>query len=367
MTTGRIVFHSFRSNFLGDCVKRSNMQIKSIANNLEKTGKKIVLFIDSENRLSGICTDGDLRKSILQGADPTSEVSLIMNRKPITTNEVSDYTHISNLMREHQISQIPLIDLNNKFLGLYVSTDDFKSLKHDPVMIIMAGGLGKRLHPYTLDLPKPMLKVANISIIERIINKASAEGIKKFIISVNYKKDRLIELLGNGDRFGVSIDYVEEPAHYGTAGSIAIIPKKYLTSTLLVTNGDILHEDSYMKFVSHHKAHNAIATMVAKQFTITNPYGVIEVDGLNIKGFKEKPSYSELINAGIYVLDPQCVSAIEKRYFTMPELFMKLEKSFSGKVIIYPMSEIWFDVGTLKDWEAADKYYDKNSQIKKIK
>ena len=366
MKNRNIKFHSAGSIFLGDCVERSTtMPIRSVANNLEKSGKKIVLFTDPQNRLVGICTDGDLRKSILQGANTTSEVSQIVNRNPITTNEVSDYTHVENIMRESQISEIPLLDTNNKFLGLYVDTDDDKPLKLDPVMVIMAGGMGQRLHPHTLDVPKPMLKVASISIIERIIKKASDEGIKKFVISVNYKKDQLIALLGTGDRFSVSIDYVEEPARLGTAGSIALLPKKYLSSTLLVTNGDILHEDSYMKFISHHKAHNAIATMVAKQFTITNPYGVIEVDGLTIKRFMEKPSYSELINAGIYVLDPQCISEIEERYFTMPELFIKLERSFEKRVIIYPMSEVWFDVGTPKDWDAANEFYAKESQVKK--
>jgi len=362
MSIKNLKLHLFDSIFLNQCIASPTISIKSVAKILEQSGNKIVLLIDQDNKLIGICTDGDLRKAILGGVDTSNQISEILNSNPIKICKDTDHNEIISLMKRHSIFQIPLVDTNNTLIGLYVDIEQDVFAKIDPVLVIMAGGLGQRLYPHTLDTPKPLLKVANVPIIERIINKASSEGIKRIVISVNYKKDQLISLFGSGENFGVSIDYVEEPTRLGTAGSIAYLPKKYLDSTLLVTNGDILHEDSYMKFISHHKAHDAIATMVAKQFTIKHPYGVIEVDGMTIRGFLEKPSYSELINAGIYVLDPQCIQEIEKKYFTMPELFMKLSKDFGKRVIIYPMSEVWFDVGTPRDWNAADDFYSQKKQ-----
>ena len=205
--------------------------------------------------------------------------------------------------------------------------------------------------PLTTDCPKPLLKVGGLPIIEQIIRKAKAEGFHDITISVNYLKEMIKEYIGNGDKLGVNIKYIEESKPLGTAGCLSeFVPNK---RNIVVTNGDVITDLSFDELCKYHEQNKAFGTMAVKNYEWASPYGVVETEGLNIREFKEKPIYHSYVNAGIYVLDHKAVDLLNKgEYCDMPTLF-EMIKTTNKKTIVYPMHEPWIDVGRPSELEKA--------------
>jgi NDP-sugar pyrophosphorylase family protein len=257
-------------------------------------------------------------------------------------------------MQLNQISQIPIVDRSSRIVGLYEwSLTKNGTATRENLMIIMAGGVGKRLRPFTDNCPKPMLMVHNKPIIEHIILNAKSEGFKKFIISINYLGTMIEEYFGKGENLDVEIAYIKEKKPLGTSGALGLIHGK-LNKDFIVTNGDVISNINYGDVLDFHCKKSSIATMAVRQHELHNPYGVVQLDGENIIGFEEKPVARSNINAGIYALSPKALDFIEKDVFTdMPSLFenLRLQKK---PIKAYFTHENWIDIGRPKDLNEAN-------------
>lgn len=320
--------------------------------NLDRSGLQIVLIIAADGRLCGSVTDGDVRRALLRGLSLEGPVDEIMFRAPMVAPPDMGREMVLQLMRANKIHQLPVVDPEHRVVGLHVWDEIMAPARRDNLMVIMAGGLGKRLRPFTEDCPKPMLPVAGKPMLEHIIDRARSEGFSHFVLSVHYLAHMIEEYFGNGERWQIRIDYLREDSPLGTAGAISLLspaPER----PFVVTNGDVLTDINYAEILDFHAHHEAFATMAVRQHEWQHPYGVVHTEGIDIVGFEEKPVHRTHVNAGIYVLDPAALKALEKGApCDMPTLFERLQKE-GRATIAYPMHEPWLDVGRPDDLEHA--------------
>nr|WP_269750418.1 sugar phosphate nucleotidyltransferase [Leptospira chreensis] len=220
----------------------------------------------------------------------------------------------------------------------------------------MAGGKGIRLRPHTENCPKPLLPVNGKPMLEHIIIKAKKEGFYKFRIAIQYLGHMIEEYFEDGSKFGVEIEYLKEELPLGTAGALSLLPTKDRYSSIVVTNGDVLTDISYSDLLGFHKLQHSDATMAVRLHEWQHPFGVVQMDGLKLVGFEEKPFYRSYVNAGIYVVNHEYLQNISKVDVTdMPTFFFQMLET-GKKVIVFPMHEKWLDVGRPEDFEKASKF-----------
>lgn len=330
-----------------------NSTIENAVQCLNISLMRIVLLIDKDGRLKGTVTDGDIRRGLLRGLSLASDVKLIANVEPLMVGIGADVRFVQDLMNINKIQQVPIIDEEYKVVGLHTSSNFlFSNIKSNRI-VIMAGGEGKRLGPLTSKCPKPMLHISGKPILLHIIEKARSEGFINFTIAVNYLADTIMNFFGDGKNYSVNIDYVRETFPMGTAGALSLI-NNIQSGPFIVTNGDVVTDVKFSDFLEFHEQHNSFATMATREYVYTNQFGVVETQGVEIKGISEKPEIKSQINAGIYVLDREALQYIginEKK--DMPELFMNLIK-YNKRVCGYPLHELWIDVGRPEDFLAAN-------------
>jgi dTDP-glucose pyrophosphorylase len=335
--------------------------VHEIANNLDLSKLKISLVITPEDVLVGIVTDGDVRRGLLRGVNLDSPVSSIIKRKARVVPDSMDRESVMQMMKAKKILQIPIVNKDSKVVGLHVWDEFEDSITNKPnKMIIMAGGFGTRLRPHTEDCPKPMLLVHNKPILERIILKAKSEGFSEFVFATYYLSEVIEDYFGQGDKWGINIEYIKEETPLGTSGALSLM-EEIPEETFIVTNGDVLTDVSYAGVLDFHCSNLSTATMAIRQHEIKNPFGVVQIDGLKIVGFEEKPVQKMNVNTGLYVLEPEALEYIEKNvFFDMPSLFEKLRLN-NKSVLAYPTYEDWTDIGSYTDLEKANgKIKDKN-------
>ena len=320
--------------------------------NLDKSQLQIVLIISANGVLVGTVTDGDIRRGLLRGFDMTSPVAGVIQRKPLTVPPLLDRESVIRIMQANDIFQIPVVNDSRIVVGMHTMRNVYAPARKPNVMVIMAGGQGKRLLPYTENCPKPMLHVAGKPMLEHIIERAIAENFHKFVISIHYLGHMIEAYFGDGSRWGASISYLYESEPLGTAGALGLMQPRS-TLPILVTNGDILSDISYSELLDFHSRNRAMATMAVRQHEWQNPFGVVHINGVDIVGFEEKPITRSHINAGVYVLSPEALDAIAAdKYCDMPTLFGRLQEK-TARTIVYPMHEPWLDVGRADDLAQA--------------
>jgi NDP-sugar pyrophosphorylase family protein len=218
----------------------------------------------------------------------------------------------------------------------------------------MAGGKGTRLLPNTESCPKPMLKIAGKPMLLHIIERAKFNGFEKFIIATHYLGKVIEEYFGDGRAFGVEIDYLRESKPLGTAGALGLIANAQ-NQPLIVTNGDVITDINYGELLDFHVNSIGTATVAVNSYEWQIPFGVVEIEGLNIIRIEEKPISKVYINAGIYVINPEVLAEIKSNsYLDMTSLLEKL-KTKGHKIVAYPMHEPWRDIGRHEDLIAANK------------
>lgn len=339
------------------CCIHKDMSIIDTLRVIDKAALQFALVVSEGNHLLGVVTDGDIRRGLLRGLELSAPVAEVMNTKPLVANINQEKSYIANIMRKSALRRIPVVDENNVLTNLYTLEDVLYKRIRDNVVILMAGGLGTRLRPLTNSTPKPLLKVGNKPILETIIENFIDSGFHRFYLSVNYKSEMIEKYFGNGNRFGVEINYIHEKKRMGTAGALYFFPEK-LTEPAIVMNGDLLTKVDFGEFMDYHKEKQAAATMGVREYSYQVPYGVIDYNGAEIVQIREKPSQQYLVNAGMYVLSPKVLSYIrEKKYLDMPDLFNQLIES-KEKTTVYPIREYWMDIGRIDDLEQAQRDYE---------
>ena len=335
-------------------------KIKDVIKSLNTSSSQVVVIKDIKNKFIGIITDGDLRRSLIEGNTLEDSFSSLINKNPVTVTDHMDNHDVLDLMIKHDIHQIPIVDNTQTITGLHVIDELISKSKLDNTIVIMAGGKGMRLRPYTENCPKPMLLVGDKPMLHHIIDKAKLEGFSNFIITTHYLTHVIENYFKDGSKFGVNISYTHEDKPLGTAGALNLIPKKLIEKPFIVTNGDVMTDIKFFDILKFHNKNNAIATMATRPYQLSHPYGVVEMKGIEIESFQEKPIYHSHINAGVYVLEPDSIALLEAgEHCDMPTL-LKKNKSNKRKVVAYPMHEPWIDIGRLEDLNIAREEDNKN-------
>ena len=343
-----------------DALVSSSTSLRQTIEAITEGNLQIALVVDSENKLLGTVTDGDIRKAILAGKDLNITAGEAMRSRPITSASKTPRAAILKLMREKRIHQMPLLDDQGRVVDV-LTVDDMIGAAHKPnAVVIMAGGLGTRLHPLTEETPKPMLKVGGKPILETIIQSFIDQGFTNFFVSVNYKANIISEYFGDGSRLGAKINYLHEKSRLGTAGGLSLLPRD-IHAPIIVMNGDLLTRISVDALLDFHERESAVATMVVREDHYQVPYGVVEVDGTQIVGVEEKPIQRHLVNAGIYVISQDGLNNIPgDTFYDMPTHFAKLAAN-GHRTAAFPLHEYWVDIGRLDELERAQREWPQES------
>ena len=344
-----------------DALVSSSMTLRQTIEAITNSALQIALVVDDNNKLIGTVTDGDIRKAILAGKDLNITAAEAMRKSPTTSSASTPRTVIIKLMREKRIHQMPIVNESGQVVDVLTVDDMLGAQEKTNAVVIMAGGLGTRLHPLTQETPKPMLNVGGKPILETIIQSFIDQGYVNFFVSLNFKAEIISDYFGDGSKLGASITYLHETTRLGTAGGLSLLPSE-VKYPIIVMNGDLLTRISVDALLDFHQRENAVATMVVREDHYQVPYGVVEVDGTQIIDVKEKPTQRHLVNAGIYVLSEQSLANIPKgTYYDMPTHFTKLAAD-GHRTTAFPLHEYWVDIGRLDELERAQREWPREVQ-----
>lgn len=345
-----------------DLFLASNSSVRDGMRVINDGAAQIALIVDISERLIGILTDGDIRRGLLLGHTLDSNVENLMQKNFRYINKDEKKDNILEVMRRESINQIPVLDKNGRVINLILLHDLLENKSQPNSVVIMAGGKGTRLRPHTENCPKPMLLVNGKPMLEIIIEHFIANGFHKFFLSVNYLKEQIFDYFEDGKKMGVEIHYLTEKEPLGTAGSLKLLPKN-ITEPFFVINGDVLTRLNPKHLLDFHYEHKSEATLCVREYVTTIPFGVVETKGITLIGFKEKPSYRQMVNAGIYVIDPKILSLIKQHEFMdMPTLLEKARKA-ENNVSVCPVHEYWIDIGRPESLQQAHQEWPLEIQI----
>lgn len=320
--------------------------------NLDESKLQIVLVVSSAGLLVGTITDGDIRRGLLRGLTMASSVLEITHRDPFVVPPELERGTVFQIMQTNGIRHVPVINRDRVVIGLHTLKMMFAQTVRSNTMVVMAGGQGTRLRPHTEHCPKPLLLVGGKPILEHIILRAKAEGFQHFVIAIHYLGHMIEDYFGDGGRWQIKIDYLREETPMGTAGALALL-RPHPDLPFLVTNGDVLTDIRYSELMDFHCRLGATATMAVRLHEWQHPFGVVQINGVDIVGFEEKPIARSHVNAGVYVLDPTVLQLLgENEYCDMPSLFNRL-KERDARTVVYPMHEPWLDIGRIDDLARA--------------
>lgn len=324
---------------------------------INDSGKLIALVIGEDDCLVGTVTDGDVRRGILRGFDLDDPVSRICKCAPVTATLAESRQDILRKMRAYSVHQMPVVDEIGRVIRVDFADEHylFSSIRNN-LVVLMAGGLGKRLRPLTEDCPKPMLCLGDKPIIRHIIENFMHDGFYRFLISLNYRGDMIEEHFGNGSELGCEITYLHEDRPLGTAGALSILPR-LPEKPFFVMNADLLTSLNFVHLMDFHTEQQGAATICVKEYCYEVPYGVVQTDDHRVIGLTEKPIHRFQVNAGIYMLDPVALKLLDADTpCDMTTLIQRLVGN-GYPVLSFPVMEDWLDVGRMSDFEKAQCEY----------
>jgi len=318
---------------------------------LDIVGKKILLVV-RDGRLVATLTDGDVRRWILKKGDLAAKVKDIANYNPKYLRE-NEKNRAGRFLKDNSIEAVPILNEKDEIVSLVLWTDEEVGVqkKLDIPVVIMAGGQGTRLYPYTRILPKPLIPIGEIPITEHIMNRFLEYGCRKFFLVINYKKN-MIKAYFNELKRDFDICYIEEEEPLGTGGGLSLL-KGQINSTFIMTNCDILIEEDCQEIYEYHKNEKNLITMVCSLKNMQIPYGVIDIDEKGkLVNIREKPQRPFLVNTGMYIIESEVIEKMEcDKPIDFPEIIKKYLKQGS-KIGIYPISEdSWLDMGQFDEME----------------
>ncbi len=336
--------------------------IKEAMEAMGKASEKVLLVVDDEQALIGALSDGDIRRYILRGGDLSGTIQGAYQTDPIFVFQ-DDYNieTIEQILAKNRIGLIPILHKSRKIVDfitwekVFGNNKESENQKLDVPVVIMAGGRGTRLEPFTKVLPKPLIPVGEKPVIDHIIDRFRAHGVSEFYLTIHHMS-KILRAYFEEKVPDYSIGFAEENEPRGTAGSLKLLTDK-LNRPFFVSNCDIIVETNYADIYQFHTKNSYDITLVAsaKQFNI--PYGICELNGSgSLDRIKEKPEYSFLVNTGLYVLNPAVLELIpDNKLFHITHLIDKIKEN-GGQIGVYPVSEkAWIDVGQWAEYRKALK------------
>ena len=314
---------------------------------INETGAGIALAVDSTSELIGTISDGDIRKALIEGSPLDSPVLPHINRDCFSVLSSVSRDEVLDIMHARKFEQIPIVDERNRVIGLHLLHDIVGNVPCPNWAVVMAGGKGKRLRPFTESVPKPMIKVAGRPILERIILHLVGSGIRRIFLSVNHLSEIIENHFEDGSDYGAEIAYLRENSPLGSGGAISLLPE-IPEHPLLVMNGDLIADANCGDMINFHTQNDFYATMGVYSYFHQVPYGCVKIRNSRLESLEEKPVLEKMVNAGIYVLSPQAVSAIPKSTpFPITTLF---EDAISRNLFCgaFAIEKEWLDIGTPK-------------------
>lgn len=330
---------------------------------INKNRQRVGFLCENNNMLKAVVSDGDIRRALIKTYSLESSIETAANYLPryVFIDEKEKGEH---MLSQYDCGAVPVVDPQMHIVGVIVketySEEPHKQLIHVPV-VIMAGGEGSRLKPYTNVLPKPLIPIGSKTILERIIDKFVCQGCDDFTLIINYKKDLIRTYFNSLETpLPYKINFCEENEFWGTGGGLKLVSGK-IKETFFVSNCDVLVDCDYSELLARHKAENNILTVVCADIKTTIPYGVIEC-GINheILDIKEKPDYHALISVGLYVIDPEFLDMIPPNAFIhITDLMKKCIKVGKRVGAFVVNSEAWLDMGQFNEMKQMKEHFQK--------
>ena len=318
---------------------------------MEESGLQIALVVGEMGRLLGTITDGDVRRSMLQGRRLDGPVHTAMNPRPLIAGPDDTRDAIWSMMRNNRLHHIPVVDRAGCLLGIEV----LKAIApaRDNAVVLMAGGLGQRLRPLTANVPKALLQVGSEKpLLETVVENFVDHGFRRFYLAVNYKAEMVEAHFGDGSRWGARIEYLREKSFLGTAGALSLLPERP-DQPFILMNGDILTKVNFSQLLDFHVDHAAQTTVCIRDYQMQVPYGVVRINDHWVHSIEEKPFQGFFVNAGIYVFDPNVIDLVpHDRRFDATDL-INASCRRGDRVAAFPIREYWVDIGRHIDFERA--------------
>jgi len=343
---------------------KKDITIKDAMKKMDEAAEKILFVINDNMELLGSLSDGDIRRWILKEGSLLENVDRIFNQEPIFVDENYNIESVKEIMVNQKIEWLPVVDKQNKIIDVLIWENIFKRKQKgkkylDVPVVIMAGGKGLRLDPFTKILPKPLFPIGEKPIIEIIIDEFKKQGISEYYLTLNYKGEMIKSYFDNIGK-DYEIRYIWEEGFFGTASSLKLLEKD-IKDTFIVSNCDVIVKAKLEEVLNLHKERAAALTVLSSIQHHRIPYGVVKFkEGGEITEILEKPEYTFMVNAGVYVLSKESLRFIPaKEHFDMPDLVKTLIKN-NKKVIIYPVNgNDYIDIGQWEEYKKALEYFRK--------
>ena len=340
--------------------------LEDVISVIEANRYRICIVTQSSGHLLGTVTDGDVRRALLNSHTLNLSASDIMNRSPLSFPQSVSPSVARSELRRANLSVAPLVSPEGKYEGL-IDQDGLVNgalggvnmLDRTQSAVIMAGGKGTRLWPLTVNLPKPLLKIGKRSIIDILIDRLVQAGIKKIFVSVNYLAEKIVDELGDGSEWGISLEYLYENKELGTAGCLGLLDKSAISDPFICVNGDLLTDVDYVAFERFYREQKCELSVGGAVYSVDIPYGVLVANEAGISDIIEKPSYRYLCNAGVYMLSHRCLNLVPRDEFFGFDSLITAAIDEGVKTAVFPIHESWSDLGTHDRLsEAREKFKD---------
>ena len=340
---------------------KKKASVKEAMKQINQVGEKVLFVVDEKGKLLGSLTDGDIRRWILNEGSLEKEIDGIYYKKPIFVSKDYADEEVKGLMLENKIEWIPVVKANREITDVLLWEDVFGDGilaprgKLDIPIVIMAGGKGTRLDPFTRILPKPLIPIGDKAIIDIIMERFSRHGVNEYFVSINHKA-KMIRSYFEEMATKYIIHYIEEEEPLGTAGSLKFL-KHRINNSVMVSNCDTIIDCDYSEIVKFHNKNNYQISIVGSMKHFTIPYGICEIEnGGVLRNLTEKPEYDYLVNTGMYILTKDTLDLIpEKQQYHVTDL-IKTVKSNGGRIGVFPISEkSWIDIGQWDEYRKSLK------------
>ena len=324
--------------------------LKSLLKKLDSSNIKILFCCDSHDKYIGTITDGDIRRSLLEYEIDQLNADLICNKNSLSCSE-QDISSAIYEAKKAQYKYIPIIKDGSIVKVVSIAKN---ITANNPPVVLMAGGLGVRLGSITKEKPKPLVEISkNLSIIDLILANLISSGFKEVHITLNHMAEKIQKHLENKYTEHLKINFVIENSKMGTAGSLYYL-KEYLDGDFILMNCDIVTTLNFSSLLEFHKKNQNLISVVANKTSHQISKGVIKYTNSTITEIEEKPTINYTYNAGIYVVNNQCIKRLKEEYLDMPDLIK--EYIPTKKVGLFPLIEYWKDLGIPEDLEDVRNY-----------